>query len=85
MFRCFGSPSATAEGRLTPFFTPSVGGGIDAVPSAALGAGVFEFDSEAFSPGDDISAGRVFDVVDDGTFGSGSSLMGGSDCAATNR
>jgi hypothetical protein len=40
-----------------------------------LGAGVLEFDSEAFSPGEAVAAGSVLDVVDDGAFDSGSSLM----------
>lgn len=43
--------------------------------SGPLGAGVLEFDSEAFSPGEDVATGNVFDVVDDGAFDSGSSLM----------
>lgn len=43
--------------------------------SGPLGAGVLEFDSDAFSPGEEVAAGNVFDVVDDGAFDSGSSLM----------
>jgi hypothetical protein len=65
---------------LTPFLlfflTPSVGGGIDIEPSATLGAGVLEFDSKTFSPGDDVAAASVFDVVDEDDFVSGSFLMG---------
>jgi hypothetical protein len=51
--------------------------------SGPLGAGVLEFDSEAFSPGDDVAAGNVFDVVDDGAFDSGSSLMIGTGAKRT--
>ena len=51
--------------------------------SGPLGAGVLEFDSEAFSPGEDIAAGNVFDVVDDGAFDSGSSLIIGTGAKRT--
>lgn len=76
------SPSAAAELRLTPvfasFLTPSIGGGIAVELSVPLGAGVFGVDSEPLSPGEDVAAGRVFDVVDDGAFDSISSLMMGT-------
>jgi hypothetical protein len=78
----FNNPSAAAELLLTPvfpaFLAPSSGGGIAVELSAMLGAGVLEFDSEAFSPGEAVAAGSVFDVVDDGGFDSGSSLMTGT-------
>jgi hypothetical protein len=83
----FNNPSAAAELLLTPIFpvflTPSVGGGMAVELSGPLGAGVLEFDSEAFSPGEDIAAGSVFDVVDDGAFDSGSSLMIGTGAKRT--
>jgi hypothetical protein len=83
----FNNPSAAAELLLTPvfpaFLAPSVGGGMVVELSGPLGAGVFEFDSEAFSPGEDIAAGSVFDVVDDGAFDSGSSLMIGTGAKRT--
>lgn len=76
------SPSAAAELRLTPvfasFLTPSIGGGIAAELSVPLGAGVFGVDSEPLSPGEDVAAGRVFEVVDDGAFDSISSLTTGT-------
>lgn len=55
--------------------TSSVGGSIEVEPSVALGAGVLELDSETFSPGEEAATGRVFDVVDDGAFCSGSALI----------
>ena len=75
-------PSAAAELRLTPvfagFLTPSVGGGIAVELSVPLGAGVLGVDSEPLSPGEEVAASRVFDVVDDGAFDSGSSLTTGT-------
>jgi hypothetical protein len=72
----FNNPSAAIEALLPPFFlTTSVGGGIAVEPSVALGAGVSGLDSETFSSGDDVATGRVFDVVDDGAFGSASTLV----------
>jgi hypothetical protein len=83
----FNNPSAAAALLFTPvfpaFLTPSVGGGMAVAVSGPLGAGVLEFDSEAFSPGDDVAAGNVFDVVDDGAFDSGSSLMIGTGAKRT--
>jgi hypothetical protein len=83
----FNNPSAAAELLLIPvfpaFLTPSTGGGIAVEVSGPLGAGVFEFDSEALSPGEDVAAGNVFDVVDDGAFDSGSSLMIGTGAKRT--
>lgn len=83
----FNNPSAAAELLLTPvfaaFLTPSVGGGMAVEVSGPLGAGVLEFDSEALSPGEDVVAGNVFDVVDDGAFDSGSSLMIGTGAKRT--
>jgi hypothetical protein len=74
----FRSPSAAAEVLLIPFpvfFTPSVGGSIAVKPSVPLAAGVLGFDSEAFSPGEEVAPRRVLDVVDDAVFDSTSSLM----------
>lgn len=83
----FNNPSAAAELLLTPvfpaFLTPSIGGAIAVKLSVPLGAGVLEFDSEAFSPGEAVAAGSVFDVVDDGGFDSGSSLMIGTGAKRT--
>jgi hypothetical protein len=78
--RGFNIPSTVDNGRLTPFLTifltPSVGGGIDIEPSTTLGAGVLDLDSKTFSPGDDVVATSVFDVVDEGAFDSGTFLVG---------
>lgn len=52
----------------------SAGGGIAVEPSGAVGAGVLSFDSETFSPGEDVTPGSVFDVVDDAVLASGSTL-----------
>jgi len=69
--RTFGvrsAPSpAAAELRLPPFFlTTSVGGSMAVGPPAAFGTGVFEADSDTFSPGDEVEVGAVmvFDVDD---------------------
>lgn len=51
--------------------------------SVPLGAGVLEFDSETFSPGEAVVTGCVFDVVNDGAFDSGSSLTTGTGAKRT--
>ena len=71
------APKATPELRFTPFFLmPSVGGGMEVGTGVPLGAGVFEFDSEGFSPFELVATGRVFEVADDESFDGDSSLMG---------
>jgi len=78
------SPSACADVLFTPvfpfFLIPSTGGGIVVGSSVPLGAGVFAFDSDPFSPGDKVVAGSVLDAVvdeafDDEGFDSDSFLM----------
>jgi len=62
----FNNPSACADVLFPPpfpFLTPSAGGGIAVESSVPLGAGVFPFDTDAFSAGEFVEAGSVCDVV----------------------